>query len=125
MHPDARYKICKFRKNFSRDTPLLGVYIVKFSKLGALPLDPFVLLPIGCSSKPTCIEPAAGNRLTACVDHAHPAPVCRPFKASPSATRFRHRHLHIPELTSGFNCIDFSKIFSFVGPIPLSLHRWG
>jgi len=45
-------------------------------------------------------------RQAARVDHAQSAPVCRPFRASPSATRYRYHHRHIPELTSGFNGID-------------------
>jgi len=40
----------------------------------------------GIAGKPACIEPAAGNRLAEFVDHAQPAPVCRPFRASLSAT---------------------------------------
>jgi len=81
----------------------LGLYTscARNNILGASPLDPSVLLPSAVAAgKPACIEPASGNKLAACVDHAQSA---RVQAAGLSATRFRHRHRHIPELTSGFN----------------------
>ena len=35
MHPEMkmRYKLCKFRENHARDTPLQSVYIPKFGKI--------------------------------------------------------------------------------------------
>jgi len=43
MHPKTRYKLCTFRENYARDTPLRGIYIpklgkfsVKFSVFGVL-----------------------------------------------------------------------------------------
>ena len=55
----------------------------------------------------------AGNRLAACrVSTTLRQNVCRPFRASPSATRFCHHHRHIPELTSGFSSIDSAYLIA-------------
>jgi len=31
--PETRYKLCKFRGNRTRDTPLWGIYIPKFGQI--------------------------------------------------------------------------------------------
>ena len=33
MHPETRYKLCKFCDNCARDTPLRGVYIPHFDQI--------------------------------------------------------------------------------------------
>jgi len=33
MHPETRYKLCKFRENCTRETPVWEVYIPKFGKI--------------------------------------------------------------------------------------------
>jgi len=33
MHPETKYKLCKFCENRARDTPLWSIYIPKFGKI--------------------------------------------------------------------------------------------
>jgi len=49
MHPETWYKICKFRENRARDTPLRGIYIPKFSKISVKISVLEVLYPYRCT----------------------------------------------------------------------------
>ena len=51
MHPEMRYKFCKFYENRARDTPLRGVYIPHFDQISLKISVLGVLYPNRCTDE--------------------------------------------------------------------------
>jgi len=106
-----------------------GCYLFTVSKSGLLTVQCLLPPPThfrhrhipqlisGIAGKPACIEPAAGERLAAFVDHAQPAPVYRPFRASPSPTGpARHWHASVTD-TFLNSCRVFIVVVIFLASV--------
>jgi len=64
MHPETRYKLCKFCKlckNHARDTPLWGVYIPHFDQISVKISVLWVLYPNHCNDGGEIWHPSTPN----------------------------------------------------------------